>query len=98
GIEVSMRRFVTAVVLFSLLFVHAHEAGAAQQSSTGTISGTITASSGAALPAAELAISGTTLIGGTTTVHVNRQGAYRATALPPGLYDLTATHADLQTT
>jgi hypothetical protein len=90
--EVPMR----VTVLFVLAFAWICLPSAAQSVSTGTITGTVVDSSGAVLANAALAVNGTTLIGGTTTIQVNRDGSYRATALPPGSYELTAMHAGLQ--
>jgi hypothetical protein len=86
-----------AVVLIAVALVWSSAPTVAQSVSTGTVTGTIIDSSGAALPNAVLAVSGSTLIGGAATIRVSRDGTYRAGALPPGVYELTVTHAGLQT-
>jgi hypothetical protein len=83
-------------ILFVLVLAWPTVAITAQSVSTGTVSGSITDTSGAALTDAVISIAGTTLIGGPATIHVNRQGGYRSAPLPPGVYELTAAHAGLR--
>ena len=63
---------------------------AAQGTANGVLTGTIRDASGAVLPDATVTVRGTALIGGPRTVVAARDGRYRASALPPGSYEVEA--------
>jgi outer membrane receptor protein involved in Fe transport len=77
-----MSRFERTVVLLLLLLV---PVGAAPQTTTSTIEGTVTDASGAVVPGAEVRVSGTTLASERTAT-AGPNGFYRITALPAGTY------------
>ncbi|HWI18795.1 MAG TPA: carboxypeptidase-like regulatory domain-containing protein [Vicinamibacterales bacterium] len=57
-------------------------------SSTGTIQGRVTDSSGAVLPGVTVTVSSPSMLG-TQTLVTNENGTFRAPAVPPGMYELT---------
>ncbi len=71
-------------------------AAAAAQTTTSTIEGTVTDSSGAVLPGAEVAVRGATL-GAERTAVTDTRGFYRFAALPAGTYTVTVTFTGLAT-
>lgn len=87
-----MRRFLTArsLVLFAVaalaLLVFSVPKAMAQET-TGGIEGTVTDPSGAAVPGAELTLTGTTLVG-SKTADTDAKGFYHFVNLPPGTYDI----------
>jgi len=72
-----------AIAWMAVMLVASH--GAAQVQ-TGSITGTITDSSGAVLPGATVTLTGEKLIGGAAIVVTDAAGAYRFDRLPPGAY------------
>ena len=64
----------------------------AQVSTTGKITGTVTDSSGAAVPNAAVAVKSTALLAPRST-HSEADGSYLFDLLPPGTYELTVTAA-----
>ena len=75
-----------ALLLLLLLFLLAP--GAAAQTTTSTIEGKVTDATGAAVPGAEVSVSGTTLAAERSAT-TDATGFYRVTALPAGNYTLT---------
>jgi hypothetical protein len=61
---------------------------AAAQMSTGSITGLVTDTTGAALPGVTVSLAGERLIGGVQTQVTDATGAYRFDRLPPGVYRL----------
>jgi outer membrane receptor protein involved in Fe transport len=82
-----MRRRVGAALAFVFLVV---ASPALAQRTTGTISGTVSDSSGAALPGVTVAVAGPNIVG-TETAVTSEHGFYRFISLPPGEYQLTFT-------
>jgi len=80
-------RAVSALVLFSATLTFGVRANA-QTAAAGTISGTITDSSGAVVPAATVIVHSTDT-GVDRTTSTNSDGIYNATFLTPGHYDVT---------
>lgn len=77
-------KVLTAVVFaFGLMFTSIF----AQTSTTGTIEGTVTDSSGAVVPGITVVVSGANLIRQQTSV-TNSDGVYRVASLPPGKYSV----------
>ncbi len=75
--------------VFGLLFAVALAAGA--QSTSGKLRGRVEDPDKAAVPGATVTVSGETLIGGERVDVTGDTGAYSFTALPPGVYTVTAT-------
>ena len=69
------------------LIVFLLAAGAAAQTTTSTIEGTVTDATGAVVPGAEIKVSGTTLATERTATS-GPNGSYRLPALPAGIYTL----------
>jgi hypothetical protein len=63
---------------------------AAQTIQDGTIEGMVRDTTGAALPNSDVIVESTALVGGPKTAHTDERGVYRALALPPGTYVVTA--------
>jgi hypothetical protein len=80
---------VLALVLFAL-------PKASAQETTGGIQGTVKDSTGAVVPNAQVALTGTKLVGGEAT-KTNSVGYYSFQNLPPGTYELTVTATGFQT-
>jgi outer membrane receptor protein involved in Fe transport len=78
----------TAVIVVPLLFLLTSSAVA--QTTTSTIEGTVSDSSGAVVSGAEVKVTGTTLAGARIAT-TDARGAYRLTALPAGNYTLSVT-------
>ena len=76
-----------ALLVLLLLLVFLLAPGAAAQTTTSTIEGKVTDASGAAVPGAEVKVSGTTLASERTAT-TGANGSYRVTALPAGNYTL----------
>jgi outer membrane receptor for ferrienterochelin and colicin len=68
--------------------------GAAAQTTTATIEGTIVDTTGGLLPGVSVEVTGTTI---TRSVETDAAGFYRAVALPPGPYTVTAALAGFRT-
>ena len=82
---------VALPVLFAallLLFICVLAPGAAAQTTTSTIEGTVADASGAVVPGAEIRVTGTTLSAERTSTS-DANGFYRVTALPAGNYTLS---------
>ena len=62
---------------------------AAQVGQTAVLTGTVTDSSGAAIPGATVTVQSPSLIGGSRSVVTEADGTFRFPALPPGLYTVT---------
>ncbi len=62
---------------------------AAQVGQTAVLTGTVTDSSGAAIPGANVTVTGPAIIGGARSAVTGADGSYRFPALPPGLYTVT---------
>jgi Carboxypeptidase regulatory-like domain len=77
---------VALVVGLALPSVSVAQGGGA--SSTGTLQGRVTDSSGAVLPGATVTVSSPSMLGTQTQV-TNENGSYRLPAVPPGIYELT---------
>ncbi len=84
-----MRKKQSILPLFAVLLVLLAVPAAAQET-TGTVDGTVTDASGAALPGVQVEATGTKLVGGARAL-TNERGRYRFPALPPGNYEMTAT-------
>jgi hypothetical protein len=67
------------------------------QTRTGRIFGEVTDATGAPLPGATVTARSEVVMGGSRTAVAGETGAFRLTALPPGVYDVTATLAGYQT-
>lgn len=76
--------WLTAAVMFII-----PATAAAQVGQTATLTGTVTDSSGAAIPGATVTVSGPSLIGGSRSMVTEADGSYRFPALPPGTYTVT---------
>ena len=63
---------------------------AAQVGQTAVLTGTVTDTSGAAVPGVTVTATSPALIGGARSVVTEADGSYRFPALPPGLYTVTA--------
>lgn len=61
----------------------------AQVGQTAVLTGTVTDSSGAALPGATVTVTSPSLIGGSRSVVTEADGSFRFPALPPGVYTVT---------
>jgi outer membrane receptor protein involved in Fe transport len=83
-----MRRSLVAVLALLLPVVAAGPLQA--QRTTGQIVGTVTDTSGAALPGATVTLKGETIVGEQTST-TNEKGFYRFVNLPPGVYTVTFT-------
>ena len=82
------------VVILIMLFLLA--APAAAQTTTSTLEGTVTDSSGAVLPGAEVTVRGAT-IAAERSATTDAKGVYRVTALPAGTYTVTVAFSGLAT-
>jgi len=89
------RRLLTG--LLPLLVLLALAAPAFSQALTGTITGRVLDSGGGLLPGVEVSISSPAMIGGARTVFSDGQGAYRATQLPSGEYQVSFKIAGFKT-
>src|SRR5260370_941189 len=78
------KRYVFAVVVI-LLAQLALQSGNAQTAGTGAISGTVTDSSGAVVPAANISVANIDT-GETRSTASQTNGVYRVALLPPGSY------------
>src|SRR5690348_7814269 len=83
SMQVWIRRLGIALVALVLA-----APAARAQSQTGSITGTVTDSSGAVLPGVSVSVSGETLIGGVQTQVTDAKGTYRFDRLPPGSYNV----------
>lgn len=87
-------------VLFALLFaflISAYPAILAAQELQGTITGTITDSSGAVIPGAKVVIAQNGVNGASRTAVTDNRGFYTVTHLPAGTYTVTVTATAFQT-
>jgi len=64
-------------------------AAAAQVGQTAVLTGTVTDTSGAAIPGVTVTVTGPAIIGGARSVVTEADGTYRFPNLPPGLYSVT---------
>ena len=89
-----MKRFPTAVTIAVMLLagLAAMERKALSQEPHGTILGTVTDSSGAVIPSAQVQVTNMATSVSTQVV-TNSTGSYRAPYLPPGLYSVAVEHA-----
>lgn len=62
---------------------------AAQVGQTAVLTGTVTDTSGAAIPGATVTVTSPAVIGGSRSVVTEADGSFRFPALPPGLYTMT---------
>src|SRR6266540_3412639 len=83
------------VGVLALLFVMSSSLIAAQLT-TGTISGSVTDETKAAVPGAEVTVTNTET-GLTRTITTNETGRYEASNLPPGTYEVTGKNAGFGT-
>jgi hypothetical protein len=90
-----MRTLKVAVFLFSLFLLCGH-VGVYAQTQTGTVSGTVTDSSGAAVPDAKIALKNSET-GQTREVLANDQGVFYFDKVLPGNYILTITKGGFRT-
>ncbi len=79
---------MAAALAIGLILPSASAAQGGGASSTGTIQGRVTDSSGAVLPGVTVTVASPSLLGSQTLV-TNENGTYRAPAVPPGVYELT---------
>jgi hypothetical protein len=82
-----MRRTLLTLVVAALLV--SPVPALAQIGQTGTLTGTVTDSTGAVLPGATITVTSDALIGGSRTAVSDANGTYRFPALPPGRYMVT---------
>ncbi len=87
--------FHTMIAALAIVFVSV--AASAQTAATGNIEGVVTDSSGALLPGVTIVVKNTDT-NATRDAVTDNGGRYRATALQPGLYEVTATLAGFQAT
>lgn len=83
-----MRRKLLSLIVAALLF--GPLSAYAQIGQTGTLTGTVTDTTGAILPGATVTVTSESLIGGSRTATTDASGTYRFPALPPGRYTVTA--------
>lgn len=76
--------WLTAAVMFSI-----PATAAAQVGQTAVLTGTVTDSSGAAIPGATVTVTSPSMIGGSRSVVTEADGTYRFPALAPGTYVVT---------
>lgn len=76
--------WLTAAVMFII-----PATAAAQVGQTAALTGTVTDSSGAAVPGVTVTVAGPSLIGGSRSTVTEADGSYRFPALPPGTYMVT---------
>lgn len=81
------RRSLVVVAVAGLILVSSLPATA---QTTGRIRGTVTDQQGAVMPGVTVTITSQELMGGTRLAVTGETGAYRFTALPPGLYNVMA--------
>src|SRR5258708_34054823 len=81
--------------LFVILAVLAFSAAAFAQSITGSISGTVTDSTGGVIPGATVTLTGD-LTGGTRTATTNREGRFNFARLQPGNFSIKGEHQGFQ--
>lgn len=81
-----IRKTLVSVLLGLAFFLT--PTGLFAQSSTGTITGTVTDQTGAVLPGVTVTLSSTALIRGADTTTTSESGMYKFIALSPGSYDL----------
>src|SRR5262245_36527230 len=86
--------FVRVVVILACLFLAA--AAVSAQTTTSTIEGTVTDTSGAVIAGASVTVRGDTTAA-ERTVTTDARGVYRITALPAGTYTVTVASAGLAT-
>ena len=86
----SFRSLVLAFLLGFLCSLTVTHTLTAQVATTGKITGTITDSSGAAVPNAAVSVKSTALLAPRST-HTEADGSYLFDLLPPGTYELTVT-------
>src|SRR5262245_52371681 len=78
--------YSSALLAALIAFVAWSSGGAAAQSLTGALVGTVTDEQGGAVPGAVVRVSSPALIGGSTTVMTDGRGVLRFPVLPPGTY------------
>jgi hypothetical protein len=88
------RRFL--VPLLAIVVVSAAAGGLAFAQTTGDITGTVTDSSGAALPGVTCTATSPALQGSRSSI-TNNSGNYRVAALPPGTYKVSCALAGFST-
>ena len=76
--------WLTAAVMFII-----PATAAAQVGQTAVLTGTVTDSSGAAIPGATVTVTSPSMIGGSRSVVTEADGTYRFPALAPGTYEVT---------
>jgi len=79
-----------------LLLLHLWSAGAAAQTTTSTVEGTVTDANGAVVAGAEVKATAATLASERTTA-TDSEGFYRLTALPAGTYTVTVSRSGFAT-
>jgi len=89
------KRTVQILAVFGLIF--AVSLAASAQTTTGRLRGTVHAPDGTPIPGVTVTISGESLPGGSRIAVTGETGAYRFTALPPGLYNVIAQMDGFQT-
>ncbi len=85
GGQAKLRRYCSSLIVLSLTLIMFHllSSGAAAQTTTSTIEGTVTDANGAVIAGAEVKASGTTLASERSAT-TDAEGFYRLTALPGG--------------
>ncbi|HWP42061.1 MAG TPA: carboxypeptidase-like regulatory domain-containing protein, partial [Blastocatellia bacterium] len=94
SVRARLRRYGVSLIAISLALsmLHPSPSGAAAQTTTSTIEGTVTDANGAVIVGAEVKASGTTLASERVT-RTDSEGFYRLTALPAGTYTLTVSQS-----
>src|SRR5262245_1942819 len=80
------------ILAITILLAAGFSAPALAQTTTGTITGTVTDAQGAAITGASIAVQNTDT-GTATTFKTSDSGVYTAPLLQPGRYDVTATQS-----
>ncbi len=93
---VGMRVASVLALAFFISFFNSGVVRLAGQAATGTLQGTVTDASGAAVPDAKVTVKNTGN-GATVTANTNAQGRYTLSNLNPGAYDLDASKTGFQT-
>src|SRR5437773_2453234 len=96
GYKSILSSMILTCLVALLCFLALPQALTAQVSTTGKIAGTVTDSSGAAVPGAAVSVKSDALLAARST-HTEADGSYLFDLLPPGSYELTVTAPGFRT-